>query len=291
MAKTKTQLENSFTSFTRNPSATNITYGLELINDAIRKRTMGYKWPFLEKQRTDVTVASKTEYELPADLLKLITTTITNGSTVWPVIEVNSRQEWDILNMSSYSSDIAQFYFVNGTSTIEYWPTPSSGGNTITWDYEVKITDLDEDDVDITGTVTVTNGSTSVTDSGNNFVSGMVGRYIQSADGLWYEIAAFVGIGEVTLTKEYLGTTLASQDAKVAQLSILPDGFELLPVYDAVADYYLGQETKLNTADRFLERALVLEDRMKAEQGNKTTDVWINGGDIPLDNPNNYYNV
>lgn len=67
-----------------------------------------------------------------------------------------------------------------------------------------------------TGTVSVTNGSTAVTGSGTNFVSGVqVGEGFAGPDGRLYEVIAVVSATALTLADAYLGTTQTAQDYKI----------------------------------------------------------------------------
>lgn len=59
-----------------------------------------------------------------------------------------------------------------------------------------------------TGTVSVTNNSTTVTGSGTTFTSAMVGRKIRvNTDNAYYRISAFVSATEITLEAPYQGST------------------------------------------------------------------------------------
>ena len=67
-----------------------------------------------------------------------------------------------------------------------------------------------------TGTVSVTNGSTTVTGAGTNFVAGVqVGEGFSGPDGRIYEIQAVVSATALTLADPYLGSTQAGQDYKI----------------------------------------------------------------------------
>lgn len=58
-----------------------------------------------------------------------------------------------------------------------------------------------------TGTVSVTQGSATVTGSGTTFTAGMVGRRFRSSDGVQYTISAYVSGTQVTLSVAYAGTS------------------------------------------------------------------------------------
>ena len=67
-----------------------------------------------------------------------------------------------------------------------------------------------------TGTVSVTNGSTTVTGAGTNFVAGVqVGEGFSGPDGRIYEIQAVVSATALTLADPYLGSTQTGQDYKI----------------------------------------------------------------------------
>ena len=66
-----------------------------------------------------------------------------------------------------------------------------------------------------TGTVSVTNGSTTVTGSGTNFVAVQVGEGFAGPDGRLYEVIAVVSATALTLADAYLGTTQSAQDYKI----------------------------------------------------------------------------
>ena len=67
-----------------------------------------------------------------------------------------------------------------------------------------------------TGTVSVTNGSATVTGSGTNFVSGaQVGEGFYGPDGRLYEIQAIVSATSLTLADNYLGSTQSGQVYKI----------------------------------------------------------------------------
>lgn len=73
----------------------------------------------------------------------------------------------------------------------------------------------------LAGTVSVTNGSTTVTGSGTSFTSALnVGDMIKvDADGTWYKVAAIGSNTSLTLETAYAGTTASGQAATKEPLS------------------------------------------------------------------------
>ena len=88
-----------------------------------------------------------------------------------------------------------------------------------------------------TGTVSVTNASTSVTGSGTNFVSGaQVGEAFQGPDGELYEITAIGSATSLTITPAYGGSTASGQSyAIVPTQSLVADLAS--DVADLISDY------------------------------------------------------
>ena len=67
-----------------------------------------------------------------------------------------------------------------------------------------------------TGTVSVTNGSTTVTGSGTNFIAGaQIGEAFYGPDDNLHEIQAIVSATEITLADVYLGSTQTGQAYKI----------------------------------------------------------------------------
>lgn len=86
-----------------------------------------------------------------------------------------------------------------------------------------------------TGTVSVTNGSTTVTGSGTNFVSGaQVGEAFYGPDDNLYEIQAIVSATQLTLADAYLGSTQSGQ------------AYKIIPTQSLVADLASQVTTLIN---------------------------------------------
>src|SRR3990167_9112515 len=67
-----------------------------------------------------------------------------------------------------------------------------------------------------TGTVTVANGSKTVTGSGTTFTAAIVGRKIRiESENAYYRISAFVSTTEITLEVAYQGTTQSGADYSI----------------------------------------------------------------------------
>jgi len=282
--KSFTEQRNIYGDLTLNSTAANLTLGDTLMNNFTRTRIGGFDYPFLERTRTGTTVAAQQTYALPADVKKIRTITFTVGSTVYEIDEAPSRQFWDTLNLVSIQNTYPDYYYIIGNS-VSFYPIPSTSSITITYDYKKKFVDLSTADY-TTGTLAITTATTAVVGTGTTFTAAMVGRYLKTSDNFWYEITAFTNGTTITIGTPYLGATITAGTYIIGDMSILPDGFENLPVYDAVAEYFYTQKKDFGTGDRYKKMADELENRMKTEEYNKTTNVGITNVEGTLQNPN-----
>jgi len=297
--KSFTELRNLYGSLTNNSDSTNLTLGDQLINDNTRLICEARPWYFLEKTKTASTVASQQGYTLPFDYKKLIDVTVTIGTYKYTPKECPSREYWDYINASTTSeSDTPLYYFVfNGQ--LNFWPIPSSStSNAITYSYIRAFRNMSVADY-TTGTVDAVTGTT-VTGSGTTWASPMAGRYLRidptnvatsSGDGMWYEISTVGSSTSITLSVSYNGTALSSGAAAtytIGDMPILPEAYQVLPVYRACEFYFSTKTEDLNRAQYF--KRLYDEGMagMIAFYGRKTSNVVIGSTDFPVQNPNSY---
>jgi hypothetical protein len=287
MAISYTEARNYAGKITKDESSSNLSFLGTGINNSVRRRLAGYHYPFLEETNTDTTVANKRNYAKPANIGKLSTVKITVGSYTYTPKEAPSRMFFDKITETARTSNIPEWWYeYNGDVNFE--PIPSSNGNIISFFGKKKLKDINAADY-TTGTISLTNGSATVTGSGTTFTSEMVGRYLKSNnEGIWYKILSFTSATSITLDRTYQGATASNLSYTIAELIPLPDGFEDLPVYDAVSEYFMTQELDIQKAMYYKSRADELEIRMKREYGSKTDQVEINGIDYQIDNPNLY---
>lgn len=278
-----TQLVEQYKLFTNDKSTENETFGAAQINSNLKARLGESDWTFLEKTRTDTTVADQQAYQLPADFDQMRTITVTQGSTVWSLYETPSRQAWDLLNTITYESDIAQYYYIIDDQVLIY-PIPSSNGNTITYNYKKKVPKLQNADY-TTGTISITSGAKAVTGSGTTFTAAMVGRYLMTTDGFWYEIASYSSATSITLSAAYLGGTVSGGTYTIGELSPLPDAYEMLPIYDS-ADAYFIRQGNFDKSKFYRERSDELARKMKTEDGAKSSSPRVRHNDGSTINPN-----
>lgn len=293
--KSFTDLRNLYGTLSNNSSPDNLTLGDELINDSIRQICEAKAWYFLEKTKTTLTVANQQTYNLPFDCKKLINVTIIIGTTKYTPEECTSRDFWDYLNSStSVTSDTPVYYFIFNNQ-LNFYPIPSSGGNTITYSYIKGFRDLSLADY-TTGTITTTSGTT-LTGSGTTWTVPMAGRFLRitasdtvsSGDGIWYEISSVSSATSITLVDSYNGTALSGATGTyiIGDLSPLPEAYQVLPVYSALETYFSTKTEDLSRSQFWGKKFADGYENLNSFYGRKSTNVVLSEN-IEILNPNNY---
>lgn len=296
MTQSYTARRNLYGKFTRNTTTDNLDFGDTLMNAEEKRIINSRAWDFTQRVHTDTTVASTQFYNLPVNYRKLIgNPTMTVGSITYTIAEAQDRASWDRVNSVSDTSDIPQYFYIFNNQ-IGFYPTPASNGNTITLPYEMQAIDASIADF-TTGTITsITNGATTLEGSGTSWTAGMAGKFIRidddnsatSGDNAWYEISSITDADTLELAIPYEGTTIAAatQSYTIAQMSNLPDSYDMLSIYKATQQYWL-QNLDVSKADRWKQMYDELFATLIKDRSTKTSDLSINE-DIELRNPNLY---
>ena len=237
-------------------------------------------------------------YGLPNDYDKLVAVTIQIGSVQYIPREVADKTTWDFLNQNTnITSNIPAYFFILDNK-IGFYPTPSSGGNSINYTYRKKVRDLGVADY-VTGTIaSIANGASAVVGAATSWTTQMIGRFIRitrtnavaSGDGDWYPIIA-VGSGTaLTLGRPYAGTTLALATAAyaISEVPALPETYQMMPVYGASV-WYWNANGNPQKAKYYKEMYDSMMMQLRADRLSKTTDDSIKdivGG--AMQNPNLY---
>ncbi len=296
MAKSYTTLRNLFGSLSQNINSANLTLGDQLINDAYKYLLQ--KYFYNETSTTIVTVSQQQFYKLPFDFSKNKTDTITTGDLKWTPTEILSRQDWDKLNVFPYYADFpSNFYIYNGQ--LGFWPIPSTAGNTITYNYKRRPTDLTVADYS-TGTITVTSASATVTGSGTGFlvnylaVAGSVlnlNLWLKvtppGGDGNWYQISSIESATSLTLVNTYQGGTKAGASYVIGQMPLLLEDFHDLPVYRALMIYFSTIQDNPNKKKEFTDLYNSGIEMMDNYAGSKSVNANLREY-INTQNPNLY---
>lgn len=251
--KSLTELENDYGIDTKNTASANTTWGRRQMNDFHKRILAKSDWPFLHRLRTATTEASTTFVPMPFDVDLVESVFVTVSGTRYTPRPAPSREFWDELHYSTYTSDIPEYWFpYNGE--IGLWPQPTSAGNTISINAKIRAIDLSAADY-TTGTVTdIANGATTVTGTSTVWTSPMTGRWLRidyddttdSGDGVWYEISSVTNDTTLELVRNYGGTTISggSQVYTIGQMPLLPEAYHDLPEIHAAYRYWTKENDK-----------------------------------------------
>lgn len=258
--KSFTTLTNYAASLSQNTSTANAALFAQMINDA--QRYLVQKYFFNEATTTILTVANQTAYALPYDYSKLKTGTVTVGTLKWNPVQVLSEQDWENITNFPLTSDIPNNFFIYNNQ-FRLWPTPSTSGNTITFNYQRRVTDLTVADY-TTGTVSATNGNATVTGAGTAFLTNYLpaagsvlalNLWIKLAppggDGNWYQVSSIASNTSLTLVNPYQGGTTSGATFVVGQMPVLLEDFHDLLAYRALKIYFSSVAPSAEKAKEF----------------------------------------
>lgn len=304
--RTFTSFTKDFTTLTGNTSTTasstnsydNVTWGMRMINDAIRYLATVFYFNETTYTVPGGTVAQQMGYTLPADFEQLMNVTFQVGGLLWQPKESPSRKHFDALNVIPFYNDFPQFYYIFD-GKVNIYPIPASNANVITLHYKKRITDLAMDDVTSTTastTVSVTTATTTVTAAGSAFKRWMgMSGWIQfpygttdasSGDNKWYQIASITSATVLELKNPYMGPTITGGNFTIGDVPILPEDYQDLPLFRACRTYFSTRVPDALKAGNFktmYEEGYVALDN---KYGQKSTTPVLTDTESVVYNPN-----
>lgn len=287
---------NLFGSLTNNNTSANLTTGDTLINLAIRKILRAKNWPFLNKTDSSLTTTGGTQfYRLPYDFKQMLTVTITIGGFIYQPKECPSREFWQEKNKTTYTSTYPEYYYIyNGQ--VGFWPTPATDGYTVTMYYKRGVKDLSLADYTTGSIVSVASGGTAVVGSGTSWTSKMAGRFIRitdsdtanTGDGSWYEISSVASATSITLVRPYGGTSISAGSAAytIGQISMIPEDYQELPVYEAAHVYFSSIQPEPTQAKIYEGKFNEGFAQMATQESSPTISPVVDEGLNRITNPN-----
>lgn len=230
---------------------------------------------FNRKSRYTNLVANQQFYQIPEDGQKLKEIVASSGGWNVPLEQIPDEHAWLQLNMSNTVGQPTHF-FIKGFDEVGLFPIPGASiTNGLQLIFSPKHVELSQDDY-TTGTLTVTNGSQTVTGTGTVFTSKMIGQFLQvndGTDGNWYRVSDFVSATVLTLENYYQGTSGGAKTYRVGQVVDLPEEYAEAPSDYACYRHYLrrGDSQKAATFKTLFEAAL---EGAQNEYG-QTTDQQV----------------
>lgn len=204
---------------------------------------------FSRKQQFTDVITGQSIYQTPIDSIRIIGMTVATADGVNsyspPIKEIRSEYEWRLIKtVPNYASSWQTYYYVLGSDEIEVWPVPSSDiPNGIRFYYQQQDHDLSVEDI-VSGnlspvqTVTMVNGSATVTSTGSTFTDQLAGLQFQLTgvtDLSWYEIVDVPDSSTLILKSAFVGNSSSGLSFRIGQTGILPQEYQ-----DVVVHYALG---------------------------------------------------
>lgn len=299
MALTYTGRRNLAGTLSGDASSGTLTLFDTLLNNSERKILAARRWTFMMRQFTVTTAAQTQFYQLPANCGRVFSVYLTQGTTRHTPKEAPSREFWEKLNQSTnfYSDTPEWWYQFDGQ--IGLWPAPSSASLTVSINALRKYKDLSIADY-TTGTVdAISNSDETVTGSGTTWTASMVGRWLRvtpsntataNGDGLWYEIASRTSNTEIELTKDYTGTSLTAGAGAayiIGEVGLLPEEYQILPIYDALRQYFASVKPEAERAKAYDNLYKEHYQMLSRDWGSMSkSPVLDSGGHDGIPNPN-----
>lgn len=239
---------------------------------------------FSRKQQFTDVIEGQSIYQTPIDCIRIIGMTISvSGTYKQPVKEIRSEFEWRQITSYPYNSNWPAYYYMIGNDEFEVWPTASQNvTNGIRFYYQQQDYDLSIEDITSTSTnatVTVVNGSPTVTASSGIFTPNMATLHFQltGVNNLtWYDIVDVPDAFTLTLKSAFVGLSGSAQAWRIGQSFIFPDEYGDVPIDYALARFYEVKNNPQRAAYHRANYTSAVEDAIEryssSTEGNVITD-------------------
>ncbi len=247
---------------------------------------------------TAISTTGMQAYQLPSNVSKVKDITVSVGQLKFTPVQIQTQQEWDLVNFLPYTSDIPQYVYVYNNQ-INIFPVPSTTGNIITYNFKRRVADLTYSDY-TTGTVAAAAGGSTVTgtatawNSSGTYPLGVdltyASLYIQitppKGDGIWYQIRSFTSDTVLTLVNPLINNPIATGAAyTIGQFPLLQEDFHDMLAFGALKVYFGSINKQPDQfklfSELYTERLVLLEDYA----GTREVNVDLGAQPNPI-NPN-----
>lgn len=232
--------------FTKDSSSANETIGKDRIQHIYNQLAEQVGNQIVEKTKYGDLKDGQRSYLLPPDYimgsLKDIRVKVssqwypvdtTENNDLWHMYATNSTDEANIPKLARVMNNDGQLY-------LELDPIPDTDlTDALEIVFDGYLDPLSFPNIYATGTISVSNGGTTITGSGTTFTSSMARRFIKPTGAkYWYEIKTFNSTTGLTLVNNYQEATVSGVTFQIAELLRLPTGLHYAPVYGAAEIYY-----------------------------------------------------
>ena len=119
-----------------------------------------------------------------------------------------------------------------------------------------------------------------------------IGYVLQTTDQRWYQVDGYIDTTHVSISQPYQGSAIATAASVVGQASLIPQAYQMIPLYRAAELYYTVISKDESRQKTYKGNADNLEEVIRNVEGNKTTDPTVEDNiDKQLINPNLAVNI
>ena len=209
------------------------------LNVALNKFYSARDREYTDEERTFTVTAGQARYQIFERAMRTAEITINDGGQTVPLTRIDDKEQW-LQMKANGGTGKPEFFYLVAPDMFELYPTPSetyANGGTL-W-AQARPRMLSQDDY-TTGTVSLTNGSNTVTGVGTTFVAGMVGQSlaIESVTGesVFYKIIAVNSTIELELEQKFDGEDETGVDFRIGEYLPLPPEY-----HEGIVDYMLAR--------------------------------------------------
>ena len=235
--------ENKFQAISGSVNTSDLAQAQQDINIGYKRFNAAIARYFTRKQQFSDLVANQQYYQVPIDAIRVgnITVKLSNGYQ-YPLEQIRDEMDWRKLNIYNYTSNYIWYYFVYGNDQIGLYPIPAATiAQGLRYVYQPQDVDLTKADY-TTGTVTIANGSATVTGTGTAWTQPAHGnmqlQVTDGSDGEFYEIIAVNSTTSLTLKTHYVGPSVTTTTYRLGQMFIFPGEYDDVPVDYALSRFY-----------------------------------------------------
>lgn len=255
-------------------SLANITQDINQAQQLFKNAVRNY---WTRNQVTTSLVSGQQDYTMPANFVRTTEVTITANGIVYPLVQVASEHKWNQLNIiPSVTIYIPTRFFIKGFNVISVWPAPSTNNiGTLSVSFQPRTRDWSTNLADITGTASVTNNNTLVTDSATSFKAQMIGDGFTVTDGTggnWYPIQTVPTSSTLTLQNAYVDQTNSTASYLIGQVPDIPEDYHMALVYFPLYQFEL-KRGNMKEAEAYLGLFQNLLDKYEDTYAVKTTGI------------------
>lgn len=205
--------------------------------------------------QTASTVAAQQYYYYPVGTVSVDSATITIGSVQYTLTPIYDQYTWNFLNaMQIQPTAIPQFIFPR-KDDFGIWPIPQAI-YTINFQRFFRDRNLLVPDY-LTGTISLSASSPTITGSGTAFTPAMVGRWFTVTDttvpgeGYWARIGGYTSGTILTMETDWWNANASGATYRIGETPEMPEEGHSMLAFGTAADFYGGLRSDAVKATQF----------------------------------------